>query len=126
MSNVTTPPITDATGVRLAVALEHMSYRAYNREESDNRYSRKSTWVSYTISASGWNSSTKEYSIESTYPSASYDIIEISPNENTTDAMREAWAKADCGGYYATNKFKAHGDVPTIDIVVSLCVVNKS
>ena len=79
--------------------------------------------TAYTISASGWSNG--QYSFESVYPSSSYDISDILPNENTTDAQRAAWIAADCGGYCTTNKIIAHGSVPTIDIPVTLALVQK-
>ena len=79
--------------------------------------------VSYTILASGWSNSI--YSFESIYSSEDYDIVNILTNDTTTDAQRDAWVSADCGGYRATNTIKAHGDVPEIDIPVTLVVVHK-
>ena len=76
-----------------------------------------------TISASGWSGTT--YSFESQYPSSSYDIVSILPNQNTTAAQRNAWIAADCGGYYATNIIVAKGTVPTIDIPLTLLLVSK-
>lgn len=76
-----------------------------------------------TLSASNWSNS--EYSFETLYPSASYDIIDIMPNETTTSAQRSAWIAADCGGYYTTNKIVAKGSVPTIDIPLTLFLVSK-
>ena len=90
-----------------------------------NNKAGKATYVQVTIAASGWNSTTSVYSFESQYPASSYDITDVLPNENTTDAQREAWIAADCGGYRSTNTIKAHGTVPTIDIIVELVVVPK-
>lgn len=88
-------------------------------------YGKKITWATITLSTNGWNSSTKVYSLESTYPSASYDILDVVPYDSTTDAMREAWAKADCGGYQSSNQIKAHGTVPTIALNMMICYVAK-
>lgn len=71
-----------------------------------------------TISSSGWSSNV--YSFESDYPSASYDILDITPAEAATDAERKAWISADCGGYRSTNTIYAHGTVPSITIPVVL------
>ena len=73
-----------------------------------------------TLTSGGWNSSTKIYDLTSWYPNDSYNIINILPNENTTSEQREAWIKADCGGYRSTNTIKANGTVPTINIVVTV------
>ena len=85
---------------------------------------RKYTTVQYTISASGWDTN-GIYSFESVYPSTTYDILNILTNENTSDAARRAWIRADCGGYRSTNTIKAHGEVPEVDIIVELMVAPK-
>lgn len=80
----------------------------------------------YTFLASGWNSTTKEYSLETRYPSEYYDILNItSSNANTTAEMLEAWQSAQIYGYEPTNKVVAHEDVPQIDITMALLVLNK-
>lgn len=84
----------------------------------------KPTYTQVTIAASGWNAN-NVYSFESSYPSSAYDITDVLPNENTTDAQRKAWIAADCGGYRSTNTIMAHGTKPTIDIIVTLVIVAK-
>ena len=79
--------------------------------------------VEYTILSSGWSS--KTYSLESVYPSTTYDILNVIPNQNTTDAQKKAWAKAQCGGYRTTNTIYAKGTVPSIDIIVELVIAKK-
>jgi len=79
--------------------------------------------VDVTVSASGWSS--RVYSFETLYPSSSYDILDILPNDSTTDAQRKAWVAADCAGYRSTNTIYAHGTVPTIDMVLTLIVSPK-
>lgn len=80
----------------------------------------------YTFLASGWDAN-NEYSLETRYPSADYDILGITAsNANTTDAMLKAWKTADVYGYEPTNKVKAHGDKPRIDITMALLVLNKT
>ena len=64
--------------------------------------------------------------METDFPSASYDIISVLQTASTTEAMRAAWAKADCGGYVAANKIIAHGTVPEIDITLGLCIRAKN
>lgn len=81
------------------------------------------TWYDITLSTSGWSGNT--YSFENTYPSSSYDILDILPKESTTTAQRNAWVSADCGGYYASNIIIAHGTKPTIDIPLKIYVKSK-
>lgn len=77
-----------------------------------------------TIAASGWSNGI--YSFENLYPSSTYDILDITPIDGvTTDAQKEAWNKANCNGYNATNIIKVKGTVPTIDIVVMLLLIKK-
>lgn len=78
---------------------------------------------SHTIDASGWSNNV--YSFELEYPSASYDILDITPSESASDAQRKAWISADCGGFRATNTIYAHGTVPTVDIPAVLLVRSK-
>ena len=89
----------------------------------DQLANRKYTIAEHTISATGWSNGV--YSFESLYPSTDYDILNILTNEHTTDAQRRAWIRADCGGYRSTNTIEAHGEVPEIDIVVTLMVTPK-
>lgn len=77
--------------------------------------------VDYTLYAANWVNN--NYSLESDYPVSQYNIINFLPNTSTTDAMRKAWAKADCAGYNPTqNVLTAHKTVPTIDIVGTLFI----
>ena len=80
-------------------------------------------WAEYTLLSSGWSNG--QYSLEADYPSTDYDIVNVQPTANTTEAMRKAWSKADCGGHSPTNIITAHGAVPTIDIILGLCVRQK-
>ena len=80
-------------------------------------------WHEVTIRSSGWSNST--YSLESLYPSSEYDITALIPNDSTTSDQRKAWSGANCGGYYSSNIMRARGKVPTIDIVLSICVTRK-
>lgn len=81
------------------------------------------SFASFTLVAANWSNSI--YSFESTYPSSSYDILDIVPAETATDAERKAWIQADCGGYRSTNTIQAHGTVPTIAIPVMLMLRQK-
>ena len=82
------------------------------------------TWESITLTSASWTLSNGAYiySLESLYPSNSYDILDVLPNNSTTAAMRNAWILADCGGYEATNIIKCYGKVPDIDIVIGISV----
>lgn len=80
-------------------------------------------WEEKTLSVNNW--SNKTYSLESVYPSDSYDIVNVLPTTNTTEAQRAAWAEASCGGYNSSNIIVANGTVPTIDIVLGFCVKEK-
>lgn len=80
----------------------------------------KSTWHEITLSASGWNNG--EYSLESLYSSDVYDITAVLPTNHTTSTQLVAWGNARCGGYQPTNVIVARGTVPSIDIIVGVCV----
>ena len=90
----------------------------------DDLVQKDYSFVQYTILASGWDTN-NIYSFETLYPSTTYDILNIVPNDNTTSEMRTAWANAQCGGYKATNVIEAHGTVPTVDIIVELLLMHK-
>ena len=77
-------------------------------------------WVEYTLLSSGWSSGS--YDLSADFPNNEVDIVNVQPTANTTEAMRKAWSKADCGGHSDSNIITAHGAVPTIDIVLGLCV----
>lgn len=97
----------------------------YTKAECDNRFNRRGVWTPITIAATGWDQNTAEYSLEDVYPSSSYDIGDITVNENTTKDMRYQWDIAECSGYYATNKIVARGKVPEIDISLSAFIIYK-
>lgn len=77
-------------------------------------------WEEKTLLANNWSNS--QYSLESIYPSTTYDIVNVLPTTNTTEAQKTAWAAAECGGYNSTNVIIANGTVPTIDITLGFCV----
>ena len=93
-------------------------------DDLEKRKCNNEAFVTYTILATGWNNGV--YSFETLYPSTDYDITGIYPNSQTTADMRDAWSSADCGGYEPTNVIRAHGDAPTIDIIMTLVVRYKS
>lgn len=74
--------------------------------------------VSYTLPASGWNTS-NVYSFESTYPAAKYDLsIEVA--SSATKAQCEAFTQAMICGSATENTIKALNGKPTVDIPVIL------
>lgn len=82
-------------------------------------------WDSITLSASSWNGTNMEYSLESTYPSSEYDILDVNFGDNTTTAQKAALRAAKCTGYRDVNVIKARGVVPVIDINVKVFVRKK-
>lgn len=105
---------------------EHAALSSHITETERETWNAKQNadgWQEYTLLASGWANG--QYSLETDYPSADYDIVNVQPTANTTDAMRKAWSKADCGGHSATNVITAHGTAPVIDIILGLCVREK-
>ena len=79
---------------------------------------------STTLLTSGWASTEKTYSFESTYPSATYDI-EVALDSTATSEQAEAFNGAQIVGSATSNTIKAYGDVPTVDIPVIIKVVTK-
>ena len=78
--------------------------------------------VTATLIASSW--SNKQYSFESTYPSASYDIEVGINGDSATDDQYKAWASLKPMDSMS-NILKIKGEVPTVDIPVILKVVSK-
>lgn len=69
-----------------------------------------------TLNASDWTNG--EYSgFDTTYPSSLFDI-EIELDSSATSEQLEAWSNAKLTSVFPTNKIKALGDVPTVDIPV--------
>ena len=75
-----------------------------------------------TLSASSWSNGV--YSLESLFPSSTYDI-QISPCTSTTDAQLTAWALAKPLGSPNANTITAKGITPTIDITVQVFATKK-
>ena len=69
----------------------------------------------YTILTSGWSGGV--YSFESDFPNAFCDI-EIELDSTATESQVEAWSSAKMTAVFNTNKMKALGDIPTVDIPV--------
>lgn len=73
----------------------------------------------------GTSADSNVYSLESLYPSTSYDVS-IEPNgAMITSAQYEAWSKAQILGNPDENTIRALGTVPTVDIPVVLTVTSK-
>lgn len=118
----TTNPVIDGTaspGSASTVA------RSDHKHPTDTTRAAKTTVTTYTLTASGWSGST--YSgLQTTYPSASYDI-EIEPNgDSCTEAQLSAWSAAKMVGSATTNVLKAVGTVPTVDIPIIVKYTPKS
>lgn len=77
--------------------------------------------VSATLSASGW--SNKEYSFESTYPSATYKHVTMDFDYDTgTEAQLSAYKAAYICPSKTTNKVYCKGVQPTVNIPIILKV----
>ena len=83
-----------------------------------------SEFSQYTILTAGWNANTKVYSFEADFPNAICDI-EIELDSTATESQLEAWSSAKVTAVFGTNKIKALGDVPTVDIPVIVKAVDK-
>ncbi|MDD7681278.1 MAG: hypothetical protein PUJ06_12360, partial [Stecheria intestinalis] len=76
-----------------------------------------------TMAASSWSNG--EYSFESSYPVANYDL-EISPNgDSITSDQMESWNNAQIVGSAVANKAISKGTVPVIDIPIILIARRK-
>lgn len=88
-----------------------------------NGKANKPTISSVTMASTGWSNS--EYSFESTYPTATYDIsIELN-GDSATDEQIEAWSGAKICGSATANKAIAKGDTPTVNIPIIVRAVVK-
>lgn len=102
------------------ISLEKLSLFLANVKTLIGTKADKQEVIAATLSASGWSSGL--YSFEDTYPVASYDL-EVAPNDTCTANQLSAWNAAQIVGSATSNKLKAFGIVPTIDIPVILKVV---
>lgn len=84
-----------------------------------------SSYVEYTMAASGWNKSAKTFSFEGIYPHSTHNI-ELYVNQSCNDAQLSAWGSAQIISNANSNIVKAFGEVPTIDIPVILKLTRKS
>ena len=84
------------------------------------KHSFKKTW----LEASKWDSTSRTYSFESTYPNANYDIEVDIDGDRCTDEQLDAWI-ASKPLSSSTNKIVAKGDTPVVDIPIILTVTPK-
>jgi hypothetical protein len=77
-----------------------------------------------TLLASKW-SSTGYYSFEDTYPAAHYDLTVALDGDNVTVSQKHAYDDADIVGLSDTNRIRALGTKPTVNIPVIVKAVFK-
>lgn len=82
----------------------------------------KKTITTDTIRAIRWVAN--EYSFETDYPNATYDI-EIEPGQTCTEAQLSAWTRAKLVGSANSNVCTAVGEVPAVDIPIIIKAVVK-
>ena len=83
----------------------------------------KATYTEVTLEATSWSGQT--YSLEATYPSATYDI-EIELSGNATKDIAKVWGKViPVPNPDGQNIIKALGTVPSINIPVRVKAVKK-
>ena len=102
--------------------LNEMDAKVEELETEQDSKANAPTISSFTLLASGWVDS--QYSFETTYPSADYDI-EIAVDSSATLEQVRAFNSAMITGNVATNIVKCYGSVPTVDIPIILKVVAK-
>lgn len=77
-----------------------------------------------TMAAVSWDQNAKTYSFEDIYPSTAYNIF-VQPTKPCTAEQLEAWGAAMILGDSSTNVYTALGDVPGVDIPVTVRAVKK-
>lgn len=93
---------------------------AYNDLTGKPSIPAQPTFVaSFTLTSGGWNN--KQYSLEATYPFASYDV-DVSLSPSATETQVDAYASAKLTGSPNSNVITALGDTPTINLPVFLKV----
>lgn len=80
------------------------------------------TYVDYTLLAASWSNS--EYSFESTYPNAEYELT-IQLAATATAEQAQAFAEAIMVGSSTSNVLKCISNTPTINIPVTIIVIHK-
>lgn len=92
----------------------------------DSNKQNNDSWVNFTLLASAWVQDSITglyyYPLNNTYSDSNYDITDVLPVSVTTKQMRKAWSAANCAGFEPTNILTVHGKVPTIDIIIGLCI----
>ena len=86
-------------------------------------FEKRSIYQTATLTASTWNSETKTYSFEETYPSETHNL-NIEPIDCTQE-QAEAWGAILPMGSSSANVLTALGDVPAVDIPVLLTIKRK-
>lgn len=79
-------------------------------------------YINATLTTSNWKNG--EYSFESIYPNAQYDIT-VSVSPAATSTQYDAFSNAKICGNLSSNVLKALGTIPTINIPIMIKVVSK-
>ena len=82
-----------------------------------------STTSAITLQAGNWSGG--EYSLESQFPVATYDLIVALNADTVTASQSEAWGAAKVVGFQTKNSIKALGTVPTVNIPVIVRAVKR-
>jgi hypothetical protein len=115
------------------VAAARTNLSVYSKSEVDTSVSareKKYSKTTLTATTSGWtlNNSTGfyEYSLNSSYPSATYDVeVDLNWDSATDDAVSD-WMAMQVVGSYSSNKLVARGGQPGYDYPLILYVTDKS
>lgn len=83
----------------------------------------KAFYVETQLIANNWSDNL--YSFEETYPHSDYDIEIHINGENITQEQKDAYNDAEIVGFFTSNKIKALGTIPTINIPIILKAVKK-
>lgn len=94
---------------------------AYDREETDEKFSEKPQVIDSTLQASKWSGTT--YSFESEYPHESYNV-ELFFGNGDSDQY-DMYCSAKIIGSSSSNVVTALGDIPTDDIPIILEITKK-
>lgn len=86
-------------------------------------YYAKPVIATTTLLANSWSNGL--YSFESSYPHDKYNLTVSINGDSCTVAQCKAWDSANIKGSPTTNKIKAMGTVPTIDIPVVITYTKK-
>lgn len=114
--------ISDVTGLQTALDGKASGTHSHGISDITNLQTTldgkqlKPTMSTMTLAVASWSSGV--YSLEGTYPAATYDVEVDLNGDSCTLAQMEAWAAAKPVGSPTGNKIKALGDVPTVAIPV--------